>query len=162
MNNFEFSTKGHDEWLTPKRITDALGPFDLDPCSPINRPWDTATEHLNKDDDGLSRDWHGFVWMNPPYGKATKDWLRKLRQHGNGIALVFVRTETESFFENVWGHASAVLFIRRRLSFCYVNGEAAGSAGAPSCLIAYGDLAVERLENAVSNGTIQGFIAYVK
>lgn len=37
--------KGKDEWLTPPEIIKALGPFDLDPCAPINRPWSTVTQH---------------------------------------------------------------------------------------------------------------------
>ena len=161
MNNFEFKTKGHDEWLTPKWLTDALGCFDLDPCSPVIRPWDTAKNHFNKNDDGLKRDWFGFVWLNPPYGKATRHWLHKLSNHNNGIALVFVRTETQSFFDSVWGKAKAVLFLKRRLSFCYVNGDPAGYAGAPSCLIAYGDQAVDRLETALSKGLIEGYVVYL-
>lgn len=28
-----------DEWLTPPHILRALGPFDLDTCAPVNRPW---------------------------------------------------------------------------------------------------------------------------
>lgn len=35
---------GHDEWLTPPEILLALGPFDLDPCAPIVRPWETADQ----------------------------------------------------------------------------------------------------------------------
>ena len=34
-----------DEWLTPPEIINSLGTFDLDPCSPINRPWKTAKKH---------------------------------------------------------------------------------------------------------------------
>ena len=38
--------RGHrgrtDEWLTTPYIIAALGHFDLDPCSPIHRPWSTA------------------------------------------------------------------------------------------------------------------------
>ena len=43
-----------DEWLTPPEIIKALGPFDLDPCSPINRPWDTARKHYTIENNGLS------------------------------------------------------------------------------------------------------------
>ena len=39
---------GHDEWLTPPNILLALGAFDLDPCAPIVRPWDTAALHYTK------------------------------------------------------------------------------------------------------------------
>lgn len=46
------SVKGQtEEWLTPPHIIKSLGPFDLDPCSPVVRPWDTATKHLSKEDD---------------------------------------------------------------------------------------------------------------
>lgn len=161
MNKFEFSTKGHDEWLTPKYITDALGPFDIDPCSPVVRPWDTASLHYNKDNDGYTKKWDGFVWMNPPYGKETSKWMNKLKEHSNGIALIFVRTETKCFFDNVWGKANAILFIKGRISFCYVDGSVAGTSGAPSCLVAYGDLAVHRLETALGEGKINGHIIYI-
>lgn len=87
-----------DEWLTPPNIIRSLGVFDLDPCSPINRPWDTAINHLTILDDGLSKEWEGRVWLNPPYGNETRKWLKKLAEHGNGIALIFARTETKTFF----------------------------------------------------------------
>lgn len=41
---------GKHEWLTPKGIIDALGPFDLDPCFSDPRPWDTATIHFAEQD----------------------------------------------------------------------------------------------------------------
>lgn len=60
-----------DEWLTPPAIIDALGPFDLDPASPIERPWPTAARHYTIEDDGLAQPWAGMVWCNPPYGRET-------------------------------------------------------------------------------------------
>ena len=57
-----------DEWLTPPDLLEKLGTFDLDPCSPIVRPWDTAKHHYTIHDDGLSQTWFGRVWCNPPYG----------------------------------------------------------------------------------------------
>ena len=146
--NFNTVTDGHDEWLTPKYITDTLGPFDLDPCSPGDRrPWDTATYHLDESDNGLTAPWFGKVWCNPPYGRETFKWLSKLADHGNGIALVFARTETIGFFEQVWERADAVFFFKGRLKFWYVDGTEAGTANAPSCLIAYGENNVETLRD---------------
>ena len=55
--NFNTNTDNNDEWLTPPAIIAALGPFDLDPCSPIHRPWDTAKRHFTRLDDGLSMPW---------------------------------------------------------------------------------------------------------
>lgn len=134
----ERSKDGKEEWLTPKWITDDLGPFDLDPCSPINRPWDTARSHYNETDDGLSKDWHGKVWLNPPYGNKTNTWMKKLKQHGNGIALIFARTETSTFFDNIWLDADSLFFFKGRISFHHVSGEKSGPAGAPSVLVCYG------------------------
>ena len=56
-----------DEWLTPPAILSHLGEFDLDPCSPITRPWDIAKEHYNINDNGLRKEWFGRVFCNPPY-----------------------------------------------------------------------------------------------
>lgn len=91
------------EWLTPPEIVRALGEFDLDPCSPVNRPWDLARRNYTIDDDGLAQEWTGRVWCNPPYGDETALWLERMRIHGNGVALTFARTETAWFFDSVWG-----------------------------------------------------------
>jgi hypothetical protein len=65
--------------------------------------------------------------------------MKRLAEHGNGIALIFARTETATWFEWVWPKATAVLFFRGRIAFCHVDGHRAQtSAGAPSALIAYG------------------------
>ena len=131
-----------DEWLSPPWIIEALGKFDLDPCSYDPMPWNIAKNAYCE--MGLELTWKGRVWLNPPYGKETGLWLKKLADHGNGIALTFARTETAMFFESVWPRASAILFIKGRLHFHYPDGTMAkANSGAPSCLIAYGS------ENAV-------------
>jgi hypothetical protein len=137
---------GKDEWLTPPHILAALGPFDLDPCSPIARPWPTAANHYTIEDDGLTKPWAGRVWLNPPYGQEAKRWLARLADHGDGVALIFARTETEMFVEHVWNRADALLFLFGRLHFHHVNGSrAAANSGAPSVLIAYGSRNVHAL-----------------
>lgn len=140
---------GKDEWLTPPEILQALGPFDLDPCAPKNPPWNIATTQYSLNNDGLTKDWHGFVWCNPPYGTECTLWLNKLASHGNGIALIFARTETAMFFKEVWPKASALLFIDGRLHFYHVDGtRAKANSGGPSVLVAYGNEAKNRLENS--------------
>jgi hypothetical protein len=77
--------------------------------------------------------------MNPPYGRATAEWMRKLAAHGDGIALVFARTETEWWHESVPA-ATAVCFIAGRLTFVASDGlPGTSNAGAPSALVAYGE-----------------------
>ena len=136
---FEGKTEtGTDVWLTPPYIIEACGKFDLDPCSPINRPWDTAEKHFTINDDGLLLPWFGRVWCNPPYGNNIEVWLNKAALHGNCMVLIFARTETEAFQDHVFAHADALFFIKGRLRFHKVSGERGGSAGAPSVLVAYG------------------------
>jgi hypothetical protein len=139
-------TTGKEDWLTPPEIIKALGPFDLDPCAPMPRPWDMARNHYTLADNGLLKPWTGRVWLNPPYGNETARWMERLAKHdGGGIALIFVRTETATFFPWVWQHATAFLFIKGRLCFYTKEGKRGGCAGAPSMLIAYGAREAERL-----------------
>lgn len=149
-----------EEWLTPKFILDAFGPFDLDPCASVVRPWPTALAHYTREDDGLIKKWSGFVWCNPPYGQETHKWLGRMAEHNNGIALTFARTETRMFFDCVWSKASALIFIKGRLNFCNTRGEAIGPAGAPSVLIAYGPEAYRRFIRG--NSGLGWFVSMLK
>ena len=91
----------------------------------------------------------GFVWCNPPYGTQTGLWLDRMARHNNGIALIFARTDTLNFHKHIFPKATALLFIKGRLTFFHVTGEKGdNSAGAPSVLVAYGAVAAERLKNS--------------
>ena len=149
LSGHQSANMKRDEWLTPLYILQALGQFDLDPCAPISRPWDTAAEHYTISDDGLAMPWFGRVWCNPPFGREAVKWLRKLRDHGNGIALIPARTETAMFFETIWGMASGVLFLKGRPHFHYVDGRRANfNSGAPIALVAYGQENLEALRQS--------------
>jgi len=144
-----------DEWLTPPDIIRSLGEFDLDPCSPVNRPWATAKEHYTIKQNGLMQKWFGRVWLNPPYGSGVWKWLDMLSSHGNGIALIFARTETDGFFKTVFNRADSILFIKGRLTFHHVDGsKASGNGGSPSVLVAYGSQNTEALKYSGINGKL--------
>lgn len=145
-------TTGKEDWLTPPHILRVLGQFDLDPCAPIDRPWDTAKLHYTLADNGLNKPWRGRVWLNPPYGNQMDKWMGRLAQHGDGIALIFARTETGSFFPWVWDYATAILFIKGRLRFWTKEGREGGSAGAPSVLVAYGEFNAAMLRSCGIEG----------
>lgn len=136
-----------EEWYTPKYIFDYLGlQFDLDPCSPgvDIAKWIPADLHYTQLDDGLSKQWNGRVWLNPPYGRSMPEWLSKLASHGNGIALVFSRTETMWFHKFVPA-AHAVCFVTPKIHF--IRSDTMCNGGSPGCgslLIAYGE------ENAIA------------
>jgi hypothetical protein len=136
--SFERCENTKVEWLTPPELVASLGEFDLDPCSPINAPFVHATTNFTTLDDGLAKEWFGRVYLNPPYGRGMELWLEKLKFHGNGIALIFARTETKCFFEHIWNDADAILFVKGRIKFYHVSGVQGGTPGAPSVFIAYG------------------------
>jgi len=147
------------EWYTPRYIFDGLGlEFDLDPCSPGADlvPWIPAQIHYTVLDDGLSQEWNGLAFVNPPYGMDTPKWMKKLARHGNGVALVFARTDTQWFHECI-PSADAICFIKGRVQFVaaedalfYADGlrKPKGGCGAGSMLIAYGEQSARALFNS--------------
>lgn len=152
---------GSTTWLTPQPILDALGgwqSFDLDPCAaPLPRPWFTAWQmHAEADGDGLAIDWHGRVFLNPPYTAGEIEaWLRKLADHGTGTGLIFARTETEPFRRQVWERAHGLLFLHGRLFFHHPDGtRAKHNSGAPSVLCAYGQDDLDRLAASDLDGVL--------
>lgn len=136
------------EWLTPPEIIESIGPFSLDPCAHPQQPWNTADRMIAPPDDGLSHNWVGRVWLNPPFGsRSSAIWLKRMAEHGCGTALVAARTEVESWFvPYIWKSATAVLFIFGRLYYCRSDGTRAnGNAGHGSALVAYGNVDAARL-----------------
>lgn len=129
-----------DEWYTPREIIMQLGEFDLDPCAPAKRPWDTAKHYFTREDNGLVQEWFGRVWLNPPYGKTIEQWMKKMMEHNVGTALIFARTETQFFQRYIFPVADSILFMEGRVTFCNSAGmKARFDGGAPSVLIAYGE-----------------------
>lgn len=119
-------------WLTPLKLIRSLGKFDLDPCGFPGHQ--TAAKLICLPEDGLSAQWSGRVWLNPPYGKEQQAWLQRLQVHGNGIALIFARLET------IWIQPflrGGFFQLRGRIRFLNEKFEAQSSAGAPSMLIPF-------------------------
>lgn len=155
IGSHESAVNEKDVWLTPPNIIEALGAFDLDPCAPVNRPWPTARRHFTINDNGLVQSWNGRVWCNPPYGTETVKWIARLAAHGDGVGLIFARTETATWTLHVWPRASGVLFLGGRLRFYHINGkQARANAGAPSALIAYGRENFVALQNSGLTGAL--------
>lgn len=142
--NTSFETGGNGaiasthDWLTPPEIVASLGLFDLDPCASQFQPWRTARQQFTIEDDGLAREWVGRVWCNPPYGPHAEKFLKRMAEHANGIAFIFARTETRAFHAYCWQAATAMLFMAGRVRFRLPGGGVAGTSGAPSVLVAYG------------------------
>ena len=147
---------GQKTWLTPPEIIRSLGEFDLDPCVPDSMPWQTAKRMVTKAEDGLTVDWNGKrVWLNPPYGRESYPFLRKMaEQSGGGVAFLFGRTDTGAWQDLVFPNAHSVLFMRGRTKFHREDGSQAGSANAPSCLVAYSAADTEAIRRSGIGGTL--------
>lgn len=77
------------------------------------------------------------VFLNPPYGKHMKNWMRKAyeesqRENTTVVALVPARTDTAWFHDYVYGKAE-LRFLRGRLKF----GGCENSAPFPSLVAIY-------------------------
>jgi hypothetical protein len=130
------------EWYTPdsiiERVILILGEIDLDPCSNSKMaPNVPAVHHYTKKDDGLSRSWHGRVYMNPPYGRVIGPWVTKLvaeyraGRATQALALLPARTDTRWMAQL---REFPRCFIRGRLKF---SGHQ-NSAPFPSVVVALG------------------------
>ena len=132
-----------DEWYTPKWIIDTLGPFDLDPCSPAVRPFDTATVHWTKEQDGLRMPWgkteNVRVWLNPPYSRPLiVQFVRKMADHNKGIALLVNRQDNVMWQEVIFPTAASMIFMRHRIKFICPDGRKSEPFFG-SCLVAWGE-----------------------
>lgn len=141
-------------WYTPPSIFELLNTeFDLDVCAPQGGvPWIPAKNHYALPQDGLAEKWEGKVWCNPPYGKETPLWLKKILEHGNGIALVFARTDTK-WFHDYAAKADSLLFLKGRVQF--VDGLQKTNSSGSTCgsvLLAYGTDCQEVLAGAKDYG----------
>lgn len=133
MCSHEKPNKGNtDVWLTPLNIIRALGEFDLDPCGELHH----KTADYVYTENGLEKEWSGRVWLNPPYSNVEQ-WLDKLADHGNGVALVFARTETR-WAQKIIPQAHSVFFPKGRIKFLTKELKEKGNAGAPSMFLSFG------------------------
>lgn len=135
-----FSSKT-DQWSTPQDFYDKLNEefqFTLDPCADeINHKCD---KYYTESDDGLKKDWQGeTVFVNPPYGRAIKDWVQKSYEESKKnntkvVMLIPARTDTKYQHEYIFKYASYICFIKGRLKF----GNSTASAPFPSQIVIFG------------------------
>lgn len=125
-----------NEWYTPARYIEAarrvLGAFDLDPASnpSANRTVQAETFYTITD-DGLTKDWRGRVWLNPPYGGMSGPFSAKLVAEfaaGNVTAamlLVNANSTDAGWFQPLWDYL--LCFTNHRINFVSPTGSESGS-----------------------------------
>lgn len=154
MARHEQSVGATDEWYTPPHVFRALGcSFDTDVASPGQRvtPWIPATRFIDKNSpDDL---WHGFIWMNPPFGgrKDKAIWLARFFAHGNGIALTPDRTSAP-WWQQFMPRADLILFVAHKIKFISFDGRPNKQPGQGTCLWGIGPRAREPLLRAREEG----------
>lgn len=130
-----------DDWETPDdlffRVNSAMN-FTLDAASSDKNA--KCENHFTIEDDALTQEWRGVVWLNPPYGRGIGDWVRKAYEESQKGAIVVMlipaRTDT-SWCHDYVSKAQEVVFLRGRVKFC-VDREPQGSAPFPSMLVRFG------------------------
>ena len=129
-------TSNTDLWSTPRDFFDdynAIYHFDVDVCATAENA--LCAKFYSPEDNGLSKEWHGVCWMNPPYGREIGKRMKKAYEsslHGaTVVCLVPARTDT------AWWHDYAmkgnIEFIRGRLKF----GSSKNSAPFPSAVVVF-------------------------
>lgn len=135
MNNVHFSSKSI-EWSSPQDLYDKLNniySFNLDVCATKDNA--KCEEYYTKEDDGLSKDWFGKrCWMNPPYGREIKQWVKKASETGTlVVCLLPARTDTSWWHDYIIPKAISIEFIRGRLKF----GGHENPAPFPSAIVVF-------------------------
>jgi hypothetical protein len=155
---------GNNEWYTPPEYIEAarltLGSIDLDPASSeIANRTVQARAFYSAEDDGLTKNWAGRVWLNPPYAVGLIDkFIEKLCLHFDSghvtDAIVLVNNATETaWFQHIAQRASAICFPKRRVRFL----DPEGNPGAPlqgQAVIYLGDAGAEFAENFAPFGFV--------
>ena len=112
-----------NEWATPQKFFDFLDRdygFTLDPCATKENA--KCKKFYTLEDDGLSKSWDNqTVFMNPPYGGHTKEWLKKAaEQRHKGtttVCLIVSSTDRSYWHEIINQEADEILFLRGRIKF---------------------------------------------
>lgn len=124
---------------TPKYITDALGTFNLDPCAGENTNIATFNLWDGRGEDGLTAEWNGFVWCNPPFSQK-EIWAKKMIDHNNGI-LILPERGSAPWFGPLAEKSGCYFVMGKKINF--EGGSSSNNLG--SILFPFGDLAVQRI-----------------
>jgi len=130
-----------NEWATPQDFFNELNDefkFTLDPCSTDENC--KCLKHYTLGDDGLSKDWsNDTVYMNPPYGGNTSDWIKKAyTESKNGslvVCLIVSSTDRSYWHDYIFPYAAQIRFVRGRLKF----GQSASTAPFASAVVIFTD-----------------------
>src|SRR5262245_4018896 len=106
-------TSVQDEWLTPllyvekgrRVLCPEGGPIGCDPASTAYANQRIgARVYYYRGYDGLSQDWRGTVWLNPPFGRLCRRFVaRLLEQHACGNTTAAIVLLNTAALQTHWG-----------------------------------------------------------
>lgn len=134
--------KKNDTLQTPAWVYGPLGPFDLDPCAGEETEIGNVNWWDGRGEDGLTLDWFGFVWCNPPFSQK-ETWGRKMIEHGNGI-LILPERGSAPWFGPLAESAGRYFVMGRKINF--IGGPSSNNLG--SVLFPFGREAVCRIKES--------------
>jgi ParB family chromosome partitioning protein len=119
---------GENEWFTPPEHVEAarevLGTIDLDPAThPKAQEYIKATQYFTVDEDGLKQQWHGRIWLNPPYAQPdivnfVQKLLDEIAASRTTAAILLTHSYTDTaWFHNAMSVANRICFTRGRIKF---------------------------------------------
>lgn len=119
---------GDNEWYTPARYIDlarsVMGTIDTDPASNDHAQKTVkAATFYTAETDGLDKDWHGKVWMNPPYSNPeVQQFTEKVAAEYLSGRVTEAIILTNNAGDTAWHHAlaeasSAMCITRGRIRF---------------------------------------------
>lgn len=133
MSNVHFSS-ATDMHSTPQGFFDELNAefgFTTDVCAIQENA--KCDKFFSPEQDGLTQEWQGVLWMNPPYGKTISKWVKKAYECGSIIVcLLPARTDTRWFHDYCLPYGE-IRFIKGRLKF----GDAKNNAPFPSMIVIF-------------------------
>ena len=128
------NNSGENSWYTPTKIINSaikvMGEIDLDPASSeIANQNIQAKKYYTEEDNGLSKEWHGKVWLNPPYSQPEIDnFSQAVIEKDFDEIMVLVNNATETkWFQRIAKKSNCICFINKRLKFLDKKGLSTGS-----------------------------------
>lgn len=165
------NNSGQNEWYTPPEFISAarkaMSGIDLDPAtSEVAQQTVKAKRYYTADDDGLTKQWRGRVWMNPPYsssliGRFTGKLVEHVRSGDVAAFCCLVNNATETdWFQEIADVADAVCFPSKRIKFHDEDNEPRNTPLQGQAILYGGSDAPSFLESFESFGLIMEVVTY--
>lgn len=142
LNKSLFSSVKQD-WETPQDFFDKLNDefkFTLDACA--NDENAKCDMYYTEKDNALSKKWSGNVWVNSPYGRGIKNWVKygyeqSCKIYNNFVVMLIPSRTCTRFWHDYVMKAAEIRLIKGRLTFIHRNSDVNNSAPFPSAIVIF-------------------------